>query len=159
MCAKQDGMISCMSIYGRQVEVPLNKFIFRPSVYAVLEKNRKILLVRHRRSGEYVFPGGGIEIGEPMLEALKRELLEEAGIEIEILSFFHFMEHFFYVDSQDQGYHSLMFFYKARSISNAARSYEARPNNDPEEVIWVDMVDLRREDFYSPFREAYDLLH
>jgi ADP-ribose pyrophosphatase YjhB (NUDIX family) len=90
---------------------------------------------------------------------LKRERLEEAGNEIEILSFFHFMEHFFYVDPQDQGYHSLMFFYKARSISNAARSYETRPNNDSEEVIWVDMVDLRREDFYSPFQEVYILLH
>lgn len=158
MHPSESGRITCESIYGAQVTAPLSKFVFRPSVYAIVIEDGQILLVRHRRSGQYVFPGGGIEIGEQIEEALRRELLEEAGIQIEILSFLHFKEHFFYFDPQDQGYHSLMFFYKAQPVHRIKGDYKNRPKNDTEEALWIDLSDLKREDFYTPFHEVYDLL-
>jgi 8-oxo-dGTP diphosphatase len=43
----------------------------------------EILMVRSPRRG-WEFPGGQVEIGEDLISALKREIMEEAGVEVEI---------------------------------------------------------------------------
>ena len=52
---------------------------------AVIERNGKILIAKRKRSqklgGKWEFPGGKLEPGETPEECLKRELLEELGIE------------------------------------------------------------------------------
>lgn len=49
----------------------------------VRNQNNEILLVKHHRDG-WVFPGGQVEVGENLAEALKREILEETGITAEV---------------------------------------------------------------------------
>ena len=54
-------------------------------VYGIIEKEDKILLIKKTRGpylGMYCLPGGRIENSETELQALKREILEETGIEI-----------------------------------------------------------------------------
>lgn len=53
-------------------------------VGAIIEKNGKILLVKESQKkkydhGKWSHPAGWIEVGENPLEAVKREVLEEAG--------------------------------------------------------------------------------
>ena len=55
-----------------------------PTVGAVIfNPDNKILLCRSSRwNNAYVIPGGHIELGEKMEDALKREIMEETGLKI-----------------------------------------------------------------------------
>lgn len=49
----------------------------------VVNESDEILLVKHNHAG-WAFPGGQVEAGENLIEALQREILEETGIEAEV---------------------------------------------------------------------------
>lgn len=60
----------------------------RLAVSAGIFRDGKILLVRRAREpakGVYTFPGGRVEFGESLTEALTREIREETGLVIEIV--------------------------------------------------------------------------
>lgn len=57
-----------------------------PRASAIVVRRREILLMRRVKAGEeyYIFPGGGVDMGEAPADAAIRELQEEFGIGIEI---------------------------------------------------------------------------
>lgn len=55
----------------------------RIRVSAALRWHGRILLCRHEKPGKeyWLLPGGGVNSGESLVDALERELLEEVGVE------------------------------------------------------------------------------
>ncbi len=65
--------------------------IFRPQTFGVkllLINDGKVLLVEHSYTKGYHLPGGGVKTGEMFDRALKREILEELGLDINNLQLF-----------------------------------------------------------------------
>ena len=61
----------------------------------VVRGGSEVLLVRRGVEpfrGQWSFPGGHVEPGEPLLEAARRELQEETGVEAEPLGIIHVHE-------------------------------------------------------------------
>jgi 8-oxo-dGTP pyrophosphatase MutT (NUDIX family) len=76
----------CMNIIKRIDESNKNKKYSietkRRSVRAVILDGNKLLVIYLSNLEEYKLPGGGIEKGETLIDALKRETLEEVGFKI-----------------------------------------------------------------------------
>jgi 8-oxo-dGTP diphosphatase len=55
----------------------------RIRVSALLRWNDRVLLCRHEKPGKeyWLLPGGGINSGESLVDALRRELFEEVGLD------------------------------------------------------------------------------
>lgn len=141
--------IECTSIYGNPVRVPRSKLTLRAAVYGVIVHDGKVLLIRSHHGGGYYLPGGGIEVGERIEDALRREVLEETGIEVKVGGFVHFYEDFFYYDPGDRAYHSLLFYYHCRPKTFDLLDDADVDDEDAEQPRWVDVDGLQASDFQN----------
>ncbi len=57
---------------------------FRIAVYALIFREREILLALRRDTDWWNLPGGGLELGETVEEGVCREVREETGLEVEV---------------------------------------------------------------------------
>jgi len=141
--------IECTSIYGNTIQVPRAKLTLRAAVYGIIVHDGRALLIRSHHGGRYYLPGGGIEIGERIEDALRREVREETGIEVEVERFERFHEDFFYYDPTDKAYHSLLFYYTCRPKTFDVSDDAQVDDEDAEQPRWVDVTGLQASDFQS----------
>lgn len=123
---------------------------FNLRVYAIIiNEHYEILLSKERRGDkEFIkFPGGGVELGEGILDALHRELKEELGVDIESASFF-FVNDFFQISSFRSEDQLIAFYYKVELkkpyIVHCEPKYPIGAVNprDFEEPIWRPLHDI-----------------
>ena len=127
------------------MSIPRAKLVLRPAVYALILHNDKILLLNTRSTGKYSLPGGGVDIGEKMENALRREVREETGLEISIERLVGFKEHFFYYDPLDQAFHSFLFFYLCHPKTFDLLSNEEINDGEVDSPRWFNITTLRQE--------------
>ena len=63
---------------------PVDLALFRVGVNAIIFDGSRVLLSLRRDIGWWNLPGGGVEAGETVDEALHREVREETGLEVEL---------------------------------------------------------------------------
>jgi 8-oxo-dGTP diphosphatase len=83
----------------------------------------------------WVMPGGKIDLGEPILDALKREVHEEVGLEVEVESLIDIFEH---LTPGEENCHFVIIYYRCRPL------YCDVVHNEHEvaEVAWVPRHEL-----------------
>lgn len=74
-----------------QIEVPHDRQMFvnaRALIYRIQNDHIELVVQTRNREGQKAvteFPGGTVETFEPLLEALKREVKEETGLELSVI--------------------------------------------------------------------------
>ena len=98
----------------KQIEDPFGGKL-RVRVGGILSKNDKILLLKHKNLGSsgylWLPPGGGVEYGESLEEALKKEFREETHLEVEV------EEYLFINEFIKEPYHAIELFFSVRYVS------------------------------------------
>ena len=129
---------------------------FNLRVYALITNEfNEILVSDEYRFGKFFtkFPGGGVEDGEGILAALKRELSEELNLtEYALPQFFYFNE-FHQVSAFDNS--NLVAFYYLVSIHKievtlASEPYEIPFFEEQEKQRWVALSELETSDLTFP---------
>ena len=113
----------------------------------IIIHNNKLLVHRNINKNHYALIGGRIEIGENSEHAIKREIQEELGKEIEITGNFATIENFFEMDSHK--YHEIMFVHKAEFVNEEDKKIETTIENiEGKDYLKYEWVDLDKIDEY-----------
>lgn len=150
--------ITCKNNYNQIVKVNRDKFFFRPSVYGIIIYENKILLLRNKSNGKLWLPGGGLNIGESNENCLKRETLEETGIDIIVKDFLLFRENFFYYEPLDEAYHAFLFFYICEPKTTILIEDDKVDDLESEKPRWVCFSDLKVDDFADFSFDLYNTI-
>jgi|SRR5579884_1387509 len=112
----------------------------RVVVSALIKKENKFLLIKEKledNNETWIIPGGGVDFGESLEEAVVREIKEELGLDIKVSKFLRFHEAIF----PDFGYHTVIFFFLAKPLSTEIKIGEEKIL-DARYFTWEEMKEL-----------------
>ena len=130
----------------------MNKGIsrFNIRVYALIIFKNNILLSRELIQNKliYKFPGGGVELGEGIVDALQREAKEEMGQHLNHITHFYTTD-FFQRSSFDSSEQLISIYFKA-SLSKHLNNRLKIPVKDQPVFEWKRLVDIDEENLHFP---------
>ncbi|MGA3055206.1 MAG: NUDIX hydrolase [Candidatus Korobacteraceae bacterium] len=109
-------------------------------VGAVIIRGDRVLLVRRATEplkGEWSVPGGVLELGEKLRQGVRREVLEETGLEVEPGDVLDVFDSIFRDGQGRTQYHYVLIDYLCHCIAE-----DARAGSDVSEVRWVPQDEL-----------------
>ena len=105
-------------------------------VGAVIVQDDKVVLIRRRfepLKGEWSLPGGGVEVGETLEQAVAREMLEETGFEVEVGPVIEVFDRITRDDDQRVRYHYVLVDYLCWPVGG-----ELRAGSDVDDAVLVE---------------------
>lgn len=153
-----DKRIVCRTINGEEKQINQTDLVFRPSVYGLVVHEGRVLMTNTRSTGKLSAPGGALELGETLEAALKREMREECGIEIEVLTYAFFKEAFFYYEPLNGAWQCFMFFFLCKPLSLDITDAQNESGDESELPRWVDIATLQEDDIQVCGKEIMKFL-
>lgn len=107
-------------------------------VAVIVDSDERVLLTKRNIApfqNQWVMPGGQIDLGEPILKALHREVMEEVGLEVEVEGLVDVFEH---LTPGPYNSHFVILYYRCRPLY-------CEIEHNPLEVVearWVSKADL-----------------
>jgi ADP-ribose pyrophosphatase YjhB (NUDIX family) len=109
-------------------------------VGAVVVHESRVLLVKRGHAplkGEWNLPGGALELGETLVAAVAREVLEETGLRVDVGPVVEILDHIQRDEDGGVEYHHVIVDYKCRSTSD-----HLERGSDADDVRWVELSEL-----------------
>ncbi len=105
----------------------------------IIDRDRILLVQRGKQplKGWWSLPGGVVETGEQLTEAIKREVREETGLEVEPQLVVEIFERILRDKEGKPEYHYVLIDYLCK-----AKGGEPKPGDDAAAVEWVKRKDL-----------------
>jgi 8-oxo-dGTP diphosphatase len=110
-------------------------------VGALIFEEGKILLVERAKEplkGYWSIPGGIVETGEKLKEAVRREVMEETGLDVDPYLMFEIFERIMPDETSKPEYHYVLIDYLCHRVAG-----DAAPATDVSRVEWVTEQNLR----------------
>src|SRR3990172_11537064 len=104
-------------------------------VGGVVLRDARVLLVQRGSeplAGQWSLPGGAVELGETLEEAVARELKEETGLTVRVVGLVEAFERIIRDDSGRPRYHYVLLDYLCEPVEGSAR-----PGSDVPAVAWA----------------------
>lgn len=111
-------------------------------VGGVVIRDERTLLIRRGSApleGEWSIPGGMLELGETILEGVRRELLEETAIEVRVLDLIEVFERVTRDEAGKLKYHFVILDYLCEAMGG-----EAQAGSDVTDVAWARESELSK---------------
>lgn len=107
-------------------------------VAVIVDDEERVLLTRRKVKpfqDMWVMPGGKIDLGEPILAALEREVWEEVGLQVAVEGLIDVFEH---LTPGEDNYHFVILYYRCRPLY-----CNINPNqHEVAEAAWVPRSEL-----------------
>jgi len=113
-----------------------------PSCHALVRQGNQILLVRRGRppfEGYWSLPGGSVELGERVEEAVIREVREETGLSVAVSRFLGYADGIQHDSTGRVQYHHVILYFEAEVTGG-----ELRAGDDTSCVRWVPITEVRQ---------------
>jgi len=120
-------------------------------VGAIIVQDGKILIVRRGSEpgkGKWSVPGGLVELGETVEQAVVREVREECGLDVEVDKLIDIVDSMTFDKNGRLKYHFIIldFFVKIKGG-------KLRPGDDAKEALWVPLEEVENYDLTKTFKE------
>lgn len=138
----------------QSTEQSSRRYPLRPvlGVGALIFENGRILLVQRGReplAGYWSLPGGGVETGERLEDAIVREVFEETGLTVTADSLATVFERLMHDESGGCEYHYVLIDFYC-----TIKEGEPRPGDDSSAVRWFESSELEGLELTSGTREV-----
>ena len=124
-------------------------------VGVIVCRDDRVLLVRRAKApgeGNWSLPGGAQELGETVIEAARREVLEETSVSVDVLGLVDVVDSI-HADSAGR----VRYHYTLVDVVAEWRAGEARPLDDAAAVAWVERGRLDEHDLRLETLRVIDL--
>lgn len=111
-----------------------------PSCHALVQDGDLVLLIKRANEpfkGLWGIPGGGVELGETVAEALQREVREETGLAVEPERMLGYKDAIYRDPAGRIRYHYVVFYFLARPTGGRLQAA-----SDAADARWVDYRDF-----------------